>query len=106
MVKYKVITTTDALNCLRGIHDYIKDNASKQTAQKVYGGLLDEIAALSEHPHKNSILRTVGKNRIYRRRLKWSYKIIYTIEENENLVIVVYIAHEKQNTKKFKNIFE
>lgn len=106
MVRYKVKTTKTALDCIKAIHDYLQETASKQVAQRVYGGLFDEIDKLAEYPHRNTILRSVGKNRIYRRKLKWSYKIIYTIEEVENLVVVVYVAHEKQSMRKIQHFFE
>ncbi|NET38245.1 MAG: type II toxin-antitoxin system RelE/ParE family toxin [Cyanothece sp. SIO1E1] len=40
----------------------------------------------------------------YRRVLKWSYRIIYTIEEEDLLVIVVEIDHSNRNPVELEKI--
>ena len=106
MVEYKVIITERVRDQMKSVYVYLKEHSSSQTASKVHGGILDEISDLSRMPHKNTIVNGFGKNRIYRRRLKWSYKIIYTIDDVEKLVFVVLFLHQKQDIRKHKDIFE
>ena len=49
-------------------------------------------------PTGHSIVHDISNEKIaYRRILKWSYKIIFTIDEDEKEVIVVYVTHEKRD---------
>jgi len=56
-------------------------------------------------PTKNSILQGIDDEHIiYRRVLKWSYRIIYTIEEDKLMVVVVEIDHARSDPKKLKKL--
>ena len=56
-------------------------------------------------PERNGLLNGVDNLAItYRRVLKWSYRIIYTIEEEELTVIVVEIDHSRRNPKELEQI--
>ena len=78
---YQVVVTDRAKESLRKIIKQVHKRASTEVAQKVKDGLMNEIVALNYMPTKNSILQGIDDEHIiYRRVLKWSYRIIYTIE--------------------------
>jgi plasmid stabilization system protein ParE len=105
MVEYKVAIDEQAGESLRQIYNYLKENASEQTAKKVRDGILDAIDGLAKMPHRHAkVLRISTEHKVYRRILKWSYKIIYRIFEDELEVIVVEIVHAKQDPSKLENI--
>jgi plasmid stabilization system protein ParE len=103
---YKVIVTPRAEASLEKIIDYIAEDASYQTALKVRDAIEEVINGLSKMPQRNSILREISdEDIIYRRVLKWKYRIIYTIEENELLVLVVEIDNTKRDPEGLKKQF-
>lgn len=104
MVTYKVVINNDAKASLRKIYQYLKTNVSLATAQKVRDGILDAIDGLATMPQANSMVPEVSNEQmIYRRVLKWSYKIIYFIDEDEIMVTVVEILHSKQDAGRLKD---
>lgn len=104
---YKVIITPRAERSLERIVDYLLDTASYAVASKVRKGLMDTIYGLAKMPESNMIARDVSTEKItYRRILKWSYRILYAIEENELQVLVVEIHHTKEDPQKIKDSFK
>lgn len=102
---YKVVVTDDAKNNLREIIEYLGKNASYEVAEKVRDGIEEEIAKLAEIPQSKGLLRGVqAKKFVYRRILKWSYRIIFTIVETELIVLVVRIDHAKNDPSKLENL--
>lgn len=102
---YQVVVTDRAKESLRKIVKQVGKRASKEIAQKVKDGILNEITSLNYMPTKNSILQGIDDEHIvYRRVLKWSYRIIYTIEEDKMMVIVVEIDHARSDPKKLKKL--
>ena len=102
---YTVVLSQRAGDSLKSIIEYLNETASDTVAEKVRLGLLKEIKNLSKLPHKNPHLRGIDDLVItYRRVLKWSYRIIYTIEEDELIVIVVEIDHSSRNPKELEKI--
>lgn len=90
---------------MRKIVKQVHKKASTEVAQKVKDGIMNEIVALNYMPTKNSILQGIDDEHIiYRRVLKWSYRIIYTIEEDKLMVIVVEIDHARSDPKKLKKL--
>ena len=95
---YQVVVTAEAQQNLEEIIDYLGHNVSYETAERVRDGIEEELANLAKYPESKALLRgTEHIQTIYRRALKWSYRIIFTIEENELLVLVVRIDNEKMN---------
>jgi len=102
---YKVVVTDDAKRNLREIIEYLVKNASLDVAKKVRDGIEEEIAKLAHMPQSKALLRGAqGKIYIYRRTLKWSYRIIFTITESELIVLVVRIDHEKNDPLKLEDL--
>lgn len=69
-------------------------------------GIIESIESLSKRPERNTLIPSISDEQIiYRRILKWSYRIIYTIKEDNLLVLVVDIAHSKRNPKRIEDLF-
>lgn len=96
-----MIITPRAEASLERIIDYLIDNVSFETAERVRKKLLEAIYALGEMLTANPIAKgiTSKKNITYRRVLAMSYRIIYTIEEDKLQVLVVEIHHTKRDPK-------
>ena len=76
-------------------------NASWNRAEGVRLALIEEIEKLSNMPSANGIIPKVSEgNLIFRRRIKWNYRIIFTIEEDEKLVFVVAIDNIRRDPQK------
>lgn len=102
---YQVVITADAKRHLREIIQYLGKTASFDIAQKVRDGIEEEISRLADQPHSYGILQALKDNTIvYRKALKWSYRIIFTIEEPGFIVYVVRIDHEKSDPSHLKNL--
>ncbi len=98
MVVYNVNIDPAAQASLQRIYNYLEKNASQEVAERVQNGILDTIESLATFPQRHKILPDIlDEQIIYRRALKWRYKIIYTIEEAKLIVKVVEIIHSKQN---------
>lgn len=102
---YQVVITEQAESSLKSIVDYLTQTASDTVAEKVRAGIVAELKKLAKMPQKNPLLRGVDNLVItYRRVLKWSYRIIYTIEEEDLLVIVVEIDHSNRNPAELEKV--
>jgi plasmid stabilization system protein ParE len=89
-----------AIDELTSIYDYIlKETKSQTIATKVYNAILDFSASLTIQPTKYKIEETIGKENVRSASL-WSYKLVYTCD-NENLY-VLRVFHLKQNPNKLK----
>ena len=90
---YKVVVTARAEASLERIVEYLILNTSYEQAEKVRDAIEEAIASLAERPEANGLLRgNTDPQIVYRRVLVWSYRIIFTIEENELIVLVVEIG--------------
>ena len=104
---YQVILTEFAEERLEEITNYLLENASYEVANKVVNGMLDTIEKLAKLPNANpKELAICSEQIIYRRILKWSYKIIYIVKEDEIQVIVVDVRHTSEDPKKIIDRFK
>lgn len=95
---YQVIVDLEAMEQLKQIVEWIKDNHSLVRADKVRNAVLDAIDSLTKNPTRHPIVRSVSvKGRIYRRILAERYRIVYTIFEETLSVKIVDIDHEKRD---------
>lgn len=107
MVSYKVTIDDQAKESISCIHSYLKNNASKSVADKVVEGILKTIDSLAAMPERNTIVEEISTEKaVYRRILKWSYKIIYRIMEEDLEVIVVEVFHERQDPSSVFKLIE
>ncbi|MCB0586997.1 MAG: type II toxin-antitoxin system RelE/ParE family toxin [Phaeodactylibacter sp.] len=102
---YQVVVTSQAEKSLGVIVSYLMETASYEVAERVRAGIIEEIRGLSAMPQRHGLLQGVDDLLItYRRVLKWSYRIIFTVEEETFLVLVVDIDHGKRNPEELKNV--
>ncbi len=104
---YQIIITRTARAGMKEILDYLIANTSVEAADKVRKGLNEAIRSLKTMPSRNGMEHDISSEHlIYRRILKWSYKIVYTIEEDTIRVIVVDISHTKQDPQSLIDKFK
>lgn len=94
---YQIVLSGAAQQNLQDIYNYLYDNVSYETAEYVKDGLEAAIAKLSQLPEANGLLRGHSSSIVYRRTLKWSYRIIFTIEEEQLIVEVIRVDNQKMN---------
>ena len=98
MVKYKVVVTPMAQSSLRRITNYLRETVSNEVATKVRRGINEAIKSLAKLPHSHEIEHDISDELIiFRRILKWDYRIIYSVDDDEIIVSVVEITHNAQN---------
>ena len=103
--KYQVVITPQAEVSLESLINFLLETATDEIAERIRSGIIAEIKGLSEMPHRHGLLKGVEDTVIsYRRILKWSYRIIFFIEEEDSLVFVVEIDHSKRNPEELKNV--
>jgi plasmid stabilization system protein ParE len=96
MKNYQVVWDNRAKESLRAILHYIQEE-SPSAGRKVRVGILKLTASLKKMPERFSVefyLQHKGKD--YRSVIKWSYKIIYSVSEDQ--VRIVEIIHTSRNT--------
>ena len=101
---YEVVLTPRAQKDIKNIYDYLLENTSFETAESVKSGIEEEIVKLTQLPESKGLLQNHNSKTVYRRVLKWSYRIIFSIEENELRVLVVRIDHSKSNPVKLNDL--
>lgn len=101
---YQVVLTPGAQADIKSIYDYLLEKASYQTAERVRSGIEEEIVKLAQMPESRGLLRGTKSKAVYRRVLKWSYRMIFTIEENEQRVLVVRIDHAKSGPARLEDL--
>jgi len=95
---YRVIFEPVIETQLEEIVDYLCENASFDVAKKVHAGIWKAMNDLHFMPTRHGIVRDISNEKItYRHVIKWSYNIIFTIDDDEKEVIVVYLTHEKRD---------
>ena len=95
---YQVVITPRAEASLERIIDYLLEEVSFKTAQYVEKEILAAIDNLRVMPTRNAPAKEIisKANITYRRALALSYRIVYTIKEDQLMVLVVEIFHSKQ----------
>ena len=101
MTKYTVKISARALEDARNIQQYLSDNVSEETAQKVVSTLFDETDTLSRLPTGRPIAHRLGNgDKLFRFHVKWKYKIIFHVDEAEETVIIAKFHHSSQDPEK------
>lgn len=106
MVKpYKVVISGRAQKSLTKIINYLRRTKSDQTANHVRKGLLAEINKLKTLPNRHPVLKKSEKtNNTYRFIPKWSYMIIFTVQDEKDKVIVIELFHTSQDDDKLEDL--
>lgn len=94
----EVVWRKKAANELQDIYNYIKKE-SPQNAVLVFNSVYDLAISLIDFPFKFPKESTINIEKV-RFAVIYSYKIIYTVEEDK--IIILRIFNTKQNPKKIK----
>ena len=98
---YDIEFTPFAESQIDDIVFYLEENESEFIADKVKRGIFDAIEGLIEMPHGHTRVRGVSDAELtYRRVLKWSYIIVFHIDEEAQTVVVVDVSHSRQDPQK------
>jgi plasmid stabilization system protein ParE len=105
---YQVIITPRAEASLEEILEYLIENVSIETAERVRKKILEAIYKLAKMPTANPVAGGIKseKGLIYRRTLALSYRIVFTIAEEQLQVLVVEIHHVKRDPQVINESFE
>jgi plasmid stabilization system protein ParE len=96
--KYKVRITPKARQDLNQIVQYLRRNTSNEVATKVRRGIVAAIDKLVTHPEAYQTFTEISTEKVvFRRMLQWDYKIVYTVNKQELVVLVVKIYHGHQS---------
>ena len=100
MKKYKVIWDDQAIIDLRKIIEYLQENAPEVTL-KVRNELVRISRSLNTLPQRYRQYEYIDKSEgEYRRVVRWSYRIIYEVLENE--VYITRIVHTSRDPSSIK----
>lgn len=103
MVIYEVVVTPMARNSLRRISDHIKKENSAKAAAEVRQAISKTIKSLARFPESHEKEHYLcNEQQIYRRALRWNYRIIYSIDEKKLRVSVVEITHSSRGEQAIK----
>ena len=107
MVKtYRVVLLPQARESLKQISAYLRRTASDNVAKKVRKNIMEAVKKLSVMPNAHEKIEAISTEQIvYRRALQWSYRIIFTVEEEELRVLVVDIDHGAGDPQKLIDKF-
>lgn len=94
---YQIELTPAAQLDLLDIVEYLLENASLDVAEHVNDGILETAQTLEVLPRRNPKLEFSPQHHFI---LKWSYKIVYTIIEEDLTVLIVGIEHTSRNPQR------
>lgn len=98
---YDVEFTPFAESQIDDIVFYLENNQSETVADKVKRGIFDAIEGLIQMPHRYGIVHGVSDAEFtFRRVLKWSYIIVFHINEDTQTVTIVDVSHSRQDPQK------
>ena len=102
MKTYRVWWSPDALDDIKQIYEYIYEQSPKGAAT-VFHTLLDLGDSLNNLPERFPVEpKSFEHQHIYRFIQKWSFKILYRINSDAEIVIVARVLSTKQNPEKFE----
>lgn len=100
MKQYKVLISANAQDSLDQIVEYVTEDKSYDAALKLERKLLEAIQSLKTFPEGYGELKVKRKkfDNPYRFLPKANYKIIYTVEEEPDaIVIVIELVHDSRS---------
>ncbi len=98
---FKVRTSKSARIRLKKVYNYYKENVSIEVAKRMRNGLIEELDILQKQPQSKPLLQM--KKQVIppcRYARKWSYKIIFQVFEEQNLVSVIDFMHDREDPDK------
>ena len=89
---YNIIWSERAVKNLKSIEKYIAENSGNQS-KIVVKEIINYVEKLCRLPYMGSIVQELNDNK-FRQLIKYSYRIIYTIQNDQ--IQVITIIHSKQ----------
>lgn len=103
--QYRVVIAQEARDELRKELAYIRRKSSIQSARHVNRGIQEAIKSLVTFPKRHERMKQIGTDqRVYHSFPKWSFLIIYRVEESVLRVRVVSIFNTNQDPDKIEDI--
>lgn len=100
MKKYKVQLTPRARTSIMRLVRQLEVRASKDVAMNVRRGVMDTIGRLKTLPESHEVFKEISTEKvIYRRALKWKYKIVFTVNNEILEVVIVQVYHGSRGSK-------
>ena len=97
-MNYKIIWSNFSEKQLDEIFIYYSKKVNKRTAKKIIKQILSEAIILETTPFVGQIENLLTERKIsYRYLICNNYKIIYSIDENENLIKISDVFDTRQN---------
>jgi plasmid stabilization system protein ParE len=104
-MSYTIIWSEFSENQLDDIFYYYSKKVSKKTALKIIQRILSETTVLENSPFIGQIEKLLIDRKItYRYLICTNYKIIYSINEKDNLIKIADIFDTRQNPIKIKGV--
>ncbi len=101
----KVIWSNTAEERLDAIFKYYLKNVTEKIAKQIILEILACSKFLNKNPYIGGIEEILKeRTRIYRFLVCNSYKIIYTIYENDGYILIADVFDTRQNPEKIKNL--
>ena len=94
MKKYKAQLTPRARASITRIISRLETEASGPVARKVRRGLMEAIRKLRTLPESHQVFEEISDEQtVYHRMLQWDYKIVFTVDQDLQEVVVVQVYH-------------
>lgn len=101
----KIFWTDIAFYQLQDIFDYYKVKANIRTARKITTKLIDCSLSLENNPKLGRIEELLqGRKEEFRFLVDGNYKIVYWIDEEQNLIFIASVFDCRQNPEKLKTL--
>ena len=102
---YEIVITHQAREHIADIFRYLQENVSEDTAWHVGEGIASEIEKLEKFPTGLPIVHEISnEDEVYRFALKWKYKIIFFVNEEDRTVEVIAVTHSSQHPDRLKDL--
>ena len=102
MADYTVVWSDKTYSSLRKIHDFTA-KTSREGAKNIVRAIVQYSQSLGTLPRRNPIEPNLADAPYeYRFLIKWNFKIIYTVLEEDRMVLVVVVFDTRQDPKKLK----
>jgi len=106
--EYKVEMTPKAEDDLDHILRYLLSIYSREAVENALFAIREKASSLSRFPHSKPIFHTTRKRSIeYRYTVaKKVHRLVFNIEEENNMIFIARIVHVRADTKPIKNSLE
>jgi len=102
---YEIVLTPQAREHIADIFRYLQENVSEDTARHVAEGIANEIEKLEKFSTGLPIVHEIStEDEVYRFALKWRYKIIFFVNEEDKTVEIIAVTHSSQDTDRLKDL--